>query len=121
MALTVTAEIPAEGVALLRLAGRLDAAGMADFEAALLPHAENPAVQRVVLDGSGMDYVASAGLRVFLKAIKAMTPRKARLYGAGFGAPVVSVLRMTGFLPFIEMRGRIEECLPPAGAADAKA
>ena len=111
MALTVTVETPAEGVTVLRLSGRLDAAAMADFEAILLPHAENPAVTRVILEGAGMDYIASAGLRSILKAVKAMTPRKAKLYGVGLVASVTSVLKMTGFLPFIELRSTIKECL----------
>ena len=111
MALTVTVETPAEGVTVLRLAGRLDASAMADFEAILLPHAENPTVARIVLEGTGMDYIASAGLRVLLKAVKAMMPRKAKLYGAGLGEPVTSVLKMTGFLSFIELRPGVSECL----------
>ena len=116
MALTVTVETPAEGVAVLRLSGRIDAAAMADFEAILMPHAENPAVARIVLEGSGMDYVASAGLRALLKAVKAMTPRKAKLYGAGLPGSVASVLKMTGFLSFIELRAGVAECLPPSGS-----
>ena len=111
MALTVTTETPAEGVIVLRLSGRLDAAAMQDFEAILLPHAENPAIKRLILEGAGMDYVASAGLRSILKAIKALTPRKAKLYGAGLLPSVTAVLKMTGFLPFIELRATIEECL----------
>ena len=112
MALMVTALTPAEGVIVLRLSGRLDAAATLEFEAALLPLAENPATTRIILDGAGMDYVASAGLRTILKAIKALTPRKAKLYGAGFLPSVTSVLRMTGFLPFIELRPTVKECLP---------
>ena len=111
MALTVTLETPAEDVAVLRLAGRLDAAVMADFEKALLPHAENPAVARVVLEGTAMDYIASAGLRVLLKAVKAMAPRKAKLCGAGLTPAVASVLKMAGFLAFIELRPTVAECL----------
>ena len=115
MPLTITVENPAEGVVALRLAGRLDAAATADFEAVLLPHAENPSVRRLVIEGTAMDYVASAGLRSFLKAIKAMNPRQAKLLGAGFGPPVAAVLKMTGFLSFIDLRASLAECLPPPG------
>jgi anti-anti-sigma factor len=111
MALTVTVETPAEGVTVLRLSGRIDAAAMADFEAILMPHAENPAMVRIVLEGSGMEYIASAGMRVLLKAVKAMTPRKAKLCGAGMGASVTSVLKMTGFHSFIDLRNTVAECL----------
>ena len=111
MALTVNVTALAEGVVLLGLSGRLDASAAADFEVALLPHAENAAVTRVILDGAGLEYVASAGLRAILKAIKAMTPRKAILYGVGLTPTVVAVLKMTGFLAFVQLRGSIDECL----------
>ena len=111
MTLTVTTETPAEGVTVLRLSGRIDAAAAADFEAILLPRAEDPAVTRIVLEGAGMDYIASAGLRAILRAVKALTARKAKLYGAGLLPSVTSVLKMTGFLPFIELRPTVDECL----------
>ena len=111
MTLTMATETPAEGVVLLRLTGRVDAAATMDFEAALLPHAENPAVTVVILDGAGMDYIASAGLRVLLNAVKALASRKAKLYGVGLHPSVASVLKVTGFLAFINLRATVAECL----------
>lgn len=111
MAITINIETPGEGIAVLHVAGRLDAATAADFEAALLPQAENPAVQRVVLDFSGLEYVASAGLRVFLKAVKAVAPRKAKLYVTGANDMVTSVLKMTGFLAYVTVRPTLDACL----------
>lgn len=111
MAVIVETERVGDGAAVVKIAGRLDAASIADFEAALLPLAEDAALGRVVLDGTRLDYVASAGLRVLLKAVKAMDQRKAKLLGAAFDPKIVAVLKMTGFLSYIEMRPGVAECL----------
>lgn len=92
------------GGATVRVEGRLDAAAAPEFEQILMPLAENPKVRRIVLDGERLEYIASAGLRVLLKAVKAMQPRRARILGTRFNESVTAVLDMTGFLAFIDRR-----------------
>ncbi|MDR3077505.1 MAG: STAS domain-containing protein [Planctomycetota bacterium] len=111
MAVTLTVDTLEGGTRVVHIAGRLDAEATADFEAALLPLAEDAGVSRIVLEGSGLVYVASAGLRVLVKAVKGMTPRKAKLLAAAMPETVVSVLKMTGFLSFVDLRKTVDECL----------
>ena len=111
MPLTTSVETVAEGAILLRLSGRLDALSALEFEPVLLLRAEAPSVSRIILDAEGLDYIASAGLRVLLKAIKALNARQGMLYGVNLGEPIQTVLRMTGLLPHLTLRNSIEECL----------
>lgn len=99
------------GVRIVRIAGSLDASAVADLEQVLLPAAEDAAVDRVILDCAALDYVASAGLRVFLKAVKAMLPRKGKLFAVAPQPPVASAMKMAGFHSFIAMKDSIDECL----------
>lgn len=114
MPLAITTEVREGGVSLVRLRGSLDAVTAADLEAVLAPLANDATVRRLVLDGAELDYVSSAGLRVFLYVIKVMNPRHAKFYGAGFSEPVFSLLWMTGFLPLMETRVSVDECLKDA-------
>ncbi len=112
MAVAFTTErLDEKKAAVLKINGKLDASALGGFEAALLPLAEDAALERIVLDGTGLQYIASAGLRVLLKAIKSMGKRKARLFGAAFNQQIVSVLKMTGFLSYIDLREDAAACL----------
>lgn len=75
---------------LLHLFGRLDALSAPLLEERLKPLLE-PSAQRVIVDCSGVDYVSSAGLRVFLS-----TQRHLVLHGGGMAfcslSPAVSEL-----------------------------
>lgn len=106
-----TERMDEKNAAVLHITGRLDAAALVDFEAALLPLAEDETLARIVLDGTALEYISSAGLRVFLKAIKAMDRRKAKLLGAAFNQQIASVLKMTGFLAYIELKPGVDDSL----------
>ncbi len=82
MAITMQTEKRDGGVVVLRLNGRLDAASTEEFEAVLMPLAEDPEVKRLILACAGLEFTASAGLRVLIKGIKAMSPRKAGFFAA---------------------------------------
>ncbi len=112
MAVTCTTTIDeATGIPVLRVEGRLDAVAAADFSAALLPLAEDAAVKRIVLDCGELVFVASAGLRVFIIAVKAMKPRGAALCAAAASDDVASVFRMTGLQTLMIMKPTVGECL----------
>ncbi len=96
--------------ATVRLRGMLEAKAVPEFEAALLPLAGDERIAGIVLDFSGLEFVASAGLRVFLKAVKEMAPRKAGLYGVGMSGEVLPVFRMTGLLKYIPLYSTVEDC-----------
>ncbi|MDR1535530.1 MAG: STAS domain-containing protein [Planctomycetota bacterium] len=111
MALTLSEDSRDGGMVVVKMSGRFDAAAVAEAEAVLLPRAGESGVVRIILDCADLEYVASAGLRVFLQVVKALKEREARLYVAGMREMVLSVLKMTGFLSFMEARATVEECL----------
>jgi anti-sigma B factor antagonist len=104
----------APGVKKVVMSGSLDAVSADNFEEAFSKIADDPTVERIVLDGGGVKYIASAGLRVLLKAVREMMKRNARLFGIHFSSGVLEVLKMTGFLKFnyITIMNAPEECLP---------
>jgi anti-sigma B factor antagonist len=64
-----------------------------------LTDAANPAIaqtERLVMDFAGIDYVASAGLRVLLATQKAMEAKNGKFSLRHVSADVLEVLEMTG-------------------------
>lgn len=114
MSLNVTTENK-EGADILHLQGKLDAAGIEPFGAALLPIAENPEKKWAVIDFDGVDYIVSAGLRVVLQAVKAMKPRGAALYVTGMKPLVHDIFKTMGFFAFVTRCDSIDACLEEIG------
>jgi len=83
-------------VVVLEVDGRLDAGTAGGFEQQVLGliAAGN---KRVVIDGSRMAYISSAGLRVFLMAAKRLTPPAGRFTVGALQAPVREVFDIAGF------------------------
>lgn len=111
MALFITIREEKAGATIVEVSGRLDVDAAAKFEAALSPISENPTVKTLVFDCSGLEYVASAGLRVFLQTIKNMSAKKARICAVNLAPTVRGVLDMTGLLSFMEVHSSVAECL----------
>ena len=111
MALHLEVERRDGGIAVLHVSGRLDAASSGDFEAGIFPVAQDAGVDRLVLACGGLEYVASAGLRVLVAVVKALNVRKARLFAVGLHPEPLAVLKMTGFLSYLTVKSDIEECL----------
>lgn len=111
MALSITIREENPRTTIVAVSGRLDAMSAAAFEAAALPISENATVEILVFDGAGLEYVASAGLRVFLQVIKHMSAKKAKIFAINLCPTVKGVLEMTGLIPFIELRPGLAECL----------
>jgi anti-anti-sigma factor len=83
------------GIAIVRLGGRLDTANSDTLETALLAALTDETTQ-VVLDFQEVDYVSSGGLRVILLLAKRMTARKGALAMFGAGRSVEGVFRISG-------------------------
>jgi anti-anti-sigma factor len=84
-------------VTVVRVDGRIDSTSSDELErhlAALLQRGE----KRLILDLSGVDYMASAGLRVLLTTAKRSTALEARFVLAGPNDFIRQILTMTGFL-----------------------
>lgn len=84
----------------LALTGRLDTVTAPELEKALaelLPQADS-----LVLDMGNLEYISSAGLRVILKAYKALAA-KGGLKLTGVREAVREVFDITGFSDFLDM------------------
>lgn len=84
----------------LALTGRLDTVTAPELEKALtelLPRADS-----LVLDMGSLEYISSAGLRVILKAYKALAA-KGGLKLTGVQEAVREVFDITGFSDFLDM------------------
>lgn len=87
---------PAGGA--LALSGRLDTVTAPELEAVLTELL--PAAEALTLNLEGLDYISSAGLRVILRAHKAMS-RKGGLKLTNVPEAVMEVFEITGFTDFL--------------------
>lgn len=84
--------------ATLALTGRLDTSTAPELESAL--DALLPTATALVFDLSALEYISSAGLRVILKAQKAMT-HKGGMKLIHVPETVMEVFDITGFVDFL--------------------
>ena len=96
----------ANGVLHIRLAGRLDALTAPGFEESLRKAGGEG---RYLLDLSELEYVASAGLRVFLAFAKIVQRGKGRLAFCGLRDEVRQVFEMTGFTDILSIHPTAED------------
>jgi len=83
----------------IALTGRLDIQGA---ETIALPLATlSGAKQNVVIDMSGVSFIASIGIRHLVSASKALTRRGGRLVLLNLTAPVTEVLQMAGIIDMV--------------------
>jgi anti-anti-sigma factor len=99
---TITIEDMKSGaVVIADIRGRLDGVTAPELDQKLTALAGNGA--RLVLDLSGLDYVSSAGLRIFLKAAKQIKANKGRLALAGITPTVTKIFEISGFTTIFDI------------------
>ncbi len=69
----------------------------------------------LVIDFSGVDYISSAGLRVFLVLARRMRELGGRLVLCGLGQPVRQVFQLAGFLPLFTVSSSLDAALALCG------
>jgi len=99
---------------ILRAQGRLDAFGSKDLDAALAAK-DSPQLLCVVVDMAGVDYLSSAGLRVFLKTHKIFSQRGGAVILTAVQPYCASVLEISGFAQTLSVFPTFEEGLAWAG------
>ena len=67
--------------------------------------------RRLVIDLSRLDYVSSAGLRVFLLASKRLNPAGGKLVLCSLQEPVKEVFDIVGFFSILSILGSKDEAL----------
>lgn len=85
-----------DGVTVIAPRGRIDTTSSPAVEAALR-RAVDGGARDLVVDFSGVDYISSAGLRVFLVLAKQIRDLHGRLVLCAMPEPVSQVFRLAGF------------------------
>lgn len=88
--------------------GRVDSNSASALEAALLAKAKEP---RLIVDLGGVEYISSAGLRVFLMLARKVKESGGRLALCGLGASVKQVFDLAGFTALFVVEPGVEQAL----------
>jgi anti-anti-sigma factor len=83
--------------------GRIDQAAAAPFEQALAPHLADGAVEALVLDFGGVEYISSIGLRVLMVASKTLRKLKARIAVTAMRPVVAEIFKISRFDAVVEV------------------
>ncbi len=99
------------GYCVIRVSGRLDAVTAPDLEGVVTETIEK-GEHRLALELSGLEYISSAGLRIFLIAAKKLKGLEGELSLAGQKDSVKEVIEISGFSSIMSCYDSLEE-LPP--------
>ena len=94
----------------LSLSGRLDTTTAKAFEDRLLAHIDS-GERRLAIDLTGLEYISSAGLRVFLLAAKRLDSAQGRIALCALTEPVREVFDIAGFIPIFAIYDSRQEAL----------
>ncbi|MBB4268254.1 STAS domain-containing protein [Roseospira visakhapatnamensis] len=108
---------PADGAVVLSLTGRVDSGTALDVQDRLLPRVLSAGSTPVLIDLTGLTYIASAGLRVLLMAVKRARSAGGAVHLAGPSAGVMTVLEVSGFTSLFEIHDDLDEALEDLDAA----
>lgn len=91
-----------DGIAIVVAAGRIDTTTSGSVEDALRKVVDGGA-RSLLVDLGGVEYISSAGLRVFLVLAKRMRDLQGRLMLCGMTEPVRQVFQLAGFMPLFRV------------------
>ena len=95
------------GIRMLKLAGRLDITGTGEIETKFTGHCAGDNV-RVVVDLSGVDYLASIGIRLLMTVVKSLNSRNGKMVLLNPTPDVRNVLEITGVPSVIPVYSQME-------------
>src|SRR5262245_9510794 len=98
------------GAAILALSGKLDATTAKTFEEKIL-QVINSGAQRLIVDRSLLEYVSSAGLRVFLLAAKRLRANDGKIALCGLQDHIRQVFDLAGFSSTLSIYGSRDEAI----------
>ena len=110
-------------VVVLQPPGRIDHQNAPDFSQALAPHlpACTASGDRLLFDLSGLDYISSAGLRVFMLAAKQCGPAGGKIAIAAPQPVVREILEISRFNMLFPLHATLAEGLAQLSPAAAQA
>jgi anti-sigma B factor antagonist len=94
----------------LSLYGKLDTTAAKTFEEKMLAHIE-AGDRRFVIDLARLDYISSAGLRVFLLAAKRLGSGDGKIVLCALKDPVKEVFDIAGFSSIFPVYGSYDEAI----------
>lgn len=97
-------------ILIVTIAEHLDTAAAAQFEARLLGCIDR-GERRILVDCAGLEYVNSAGLKVFLLAAKKLDAVKGRIVLCALATSVLMIFEMIGFTRIMKIVSTREEGL----------
>ena len=98
------------GAVILALSGKLDATTAKTFEEKILQVISSGA-QRLIVDLSLLEYVSSAGLRVFLLAAKRLQANDGKIALCGLQDHIRQVFDLAGFSSILSIYGSRDEAI----------
>lgn len=99
-----------EGIAIVAPSGRIDTTTSGSLEEAVRRVVDTGG-RRLLVDLSAVDYISSAGLRVFLVLAKRLRDLHGRLVLCGMTEPVRQVFQLAGFMPLFRVEPTQEAAL----------
>jgi len=100
----------AKGSLTISAAGRIDSSTAPEFQAAVLAALdENPTYDSLLIDLAKVEYISSAGLRVFLSLNKRFVDEEKKLTLANASSALMEVFQMTGFSELVDIRPPFKE------------
>ena len=97
-------------ILILRIIGKLDSSTSKDLEEKILSIIAS-SQGKLVIDLSQLDYVSSAGLRVFLLAAKRMDGAKGKMILCSLKDAVKQVFDIAGFSSLLNLTASTEEAI----------
>lgn len=96
-----TNEIINENSVTLSISGEIDGTNVDEFDTCLNQSADK--TESLILDLEGLEYVSSAGLRVFLNMQKKMKQRGHEMVLHNVNDEVMDIFRVTGFVKLLNI------------------
>ncbi len=99
-----------EAISIFKLNGRLDSNTSQGFEKKIFD-AISDGSKNMIVDFKDLDYISSAGLRVILKATKALNREEGKIMLCSMQDYVKEVFEIAGFDSFLPIVGSMDEAL----------
>jgi anti-sigma B factor antagonist len=99
-----------DAISIFKLNGRLDSNTSQGFEKKIFD-AISDGSKSMIIDFKDLDYISSAGLRVILKATKALNREEGKIMLCAMQDYVKEVFEIAGFDSFLPIVGTMEDAL----------
>ena len=103
----VETETSENGIALIKLAGRMDAQGAPEIEQKVMDHASSH--RSIIVDMTAVDFLASVGIRTLLLVAKAVAKRGGKMVLLNPDPNIAKILEISGIDSLIPTHRSLDE------------